>query len=418
MGPALALFFMAYSQSPHRPPGNPIESNNANPALLRQIVDHILQQPQRRISFAEYMEWALYHPQQGYYTSRIPVGERGDYVTSSSFGSDFGELLAEQFVQLWGALGKPRPFTLVEQGAGQGLLAADILLALKRNHPSFFAAIAYRVIERSPRLAADQQRRLAAALAAVDESSWSGLQWCRWSDIPENSIVGCVFSNELVDAFPVHRVRVVAGELQEVYVTLADSAEQFTETTGDLSTPALQQYFEQLSISFEDYPDGYTTEVNLAALDWLHAVSTRLKTGYLLTIDYGHTAARYYQPTRPGTLQCYYRHAHHADPYRNVGHQDITAHVDFTTLQQAGERCGLSTVGFTQQGLFLMALGLGDRLNELSQNGDRSINDIIQRRDALHALINPMGLGNFGVLIQGKELPDTAPLPQGLTVPR
>ncbi|MGF1514249.1 MAG: class I SAM-dependent methyltransferase [Elainellaceae cyanobacterium] len=403
--------------SPYSPSGGSAQPDNPNCALREQLVDHILKQPERRITFADYMDWVLYHPQQGYYTSRVPIGERGDYVTSSSFGSDFGELLAEQFVQLWQGLGQPNQFTLVEQGAGQGLLAADILTYLGRRHPDFMSALAYLIIERSPQLASDQKKRLEAALAYGSRAVWNGLRWCSWSDIPDNALAGCVFSNELVDAFPVHRVKVVAGQLQEIYVAANSGDRRLTEISGDLSTPALRQYFDRLNIGFERHPDGYTTEVNLAALSWLQTISSRLKTGYLLTIDYGHTAARYYQPTRPGTLQCYYRHGHHADPYQNIGHQDITAHVDFTTLQQVGERYGLETIGFTQQGLFLMALGLGDRLSELSQNSDRSINEIIQRRDALHALINPMGLGNFGVLIQGKGLPEEVPLPRGLAIP-
>lgn len=387
-----------------------------NKALVGRLAAHIQQQPHKRIPFAEYMAWVLYHPQQGYYTSRVPIGEGGDYITSSSHGADFGELLAEQFVSLWQGIERPQEFTLVEQGAGQGLLAADILVYLRQRHPEFFSTLNYRIIERSPRLVADQRQRLAAALP-----HWDGVQWCDWDSIPEDSLTGCAFANELVDAFPVHRVQVQGGALREVYVAIADAdgdAEpQFVEQVAGCSTPALEAYFQRLDIALETYPEGYTTEVNLAALDWLETVAARLHQGYLITIDYGYTAERYYRPTRPGTLQCYYQHHHHDDPYQNIGCQDITAHVDFTTLQQVGQRCGLESVGFTQQGLFLMALGLGDRLNELSENSDRSVSQIIQRREALHALINPMGLGNFGVLVQGKGLPDSAPLPKGLQVP-
>ncbi|MGB3616367.1 MAG: class I SAM-dependent methyltransferase, partial [Elainellaceae cyanobacterium] len=388
-----------------------------NPELARQLADHIHQQPQQRIPFADYMDWVLYHPQQGYYTSRVPIGEKGDYITSSSLGPDFGELLAEQFVQLWQGLGEPAPFTLVEQGAGQGLLAADILTYLQQQHPNFFEVVEYRIIERSPQLARDQQRRLTAAL-----SGWAGLSWCSWADVPKQSLVGCIFANELVDAFPVHRVQVNDRRLQEVYVTLDPAADAdapgFVEAAGSPSTPALQTYFQRLGIDISAYPDGYTTEVNLAASDWLETVATRLQRGYLITIDYGYPAERYYKPTRPGTLQCYYQHHHHSDPYRNIGHQDITAHVDFTMLEHVGERCGLGPIGLTQQGLFLMALGLGDRLGELSQNSDRSINQIIHRRNALHALMDPTGVGNFGVLVQGKGLPDAVPMPQGLRSPQ
>jgi SAM-dependent MidA family methyltransferase len=163
-----------------------------------------------------------------------------------------------------------------------------------------------------------------------------------------------------------------------------------------------------------NYPDGYRSEVNLAALDWLNSVANKLQRGFLLTIDYGYPAQRYYQPARhQGTLQCYYRHRHHDDPYLYVGHQDITAHVDFTALERQGELCGLRQVGFTQQGLFLMALGLGDRIAALSSPGEargeaiagaQDVMTIMRRREVLHQLMNPMGLGGFGVLVQSKGL--------------
>ena len=150
--------------------------------------------------------------------------------------------------------------------------------------------------------------------------------------------------------------------------------------------------------------------MNLAALDWIATVADRLRQGYLLTIDYGYAADRYYSHNRSqGTLQCYYQHAHHSDPYVAIGQQDITAHVDFTALEKQGERCGLQKIGFTPQGLFLMALGLGDRIAALSQsNVDQPLPDILRRREALHALINPMGVGNFGVLVQAKGLSQVA----------
>jgi SAM-dependent MidA family methyltransferase len=177
------------------------------------------------------------------------------------------------------------------------------------------------------------------------------------------------------------------------------------------------------------YPDGYRSEVNLAALDWLKAIANRLRQGFLLTIDYGYRADRYYQPARhQGTLQCYYRHRHHDNPYLYVGQQDITAHVNFTALERQGELCGLRKVGFTEQGLFLMALGLGDRIAALSSVDDprgqatakvQDVVTIMRRREALHKLMNPMGLGGFGVLVQSKGL--TAQEEQvalkGLTVP-
>jgi SAM-dependent MidA family methyltransferase len=184
----------------------------------------------------------------------------------------------------------------------------------------------------------------------------------------------------------------------------------------------LVQYFDLVGIQLPSstYPDGYRTEVNLAALDWLKLVAERLQHGYLLTIDYGYPASRYYNPVRSqGTLQCYYHHRHHDNPYINIGRQDITAHVNFTALERWGKRCGLDKVGFTQQGLFLMALGIGERIAAISTTTNQSIQQLLRRRDALHQLIDPTGLGRFGILIQSKGLTEAeaAQNLKGLSLP-
>jgi SAM-dependent MidA family methyltransferase len=419
--------------TPHHSLDNPDLSTN-NLLLCQAIAQSIAQTPQHQITFADYMDLVLYHPQNGYYASNSNViGETGDFFTSPHLSADFGELLAVQFVEMWEGLNRPAPFTLVEMGAGQGLLIQDILRYLHRHHFSCFEALEYVIVERSPALRSEQEQRFRKL-----SQSWGRLHWRSWEDILSHSIVGCCFSNELVDALPVHQVIRHQGQLQEIYVTTTESVESnrtggqgreqfapspafapltaapFQEVLGELSTAHLQGYFKQIGINLlsDSYPDGYRTEVNLAALDWLSIVADRLAQGYILTLDYGYPAHRYYAPTRSqGTLQCYYQHRHHSNPYINIGRQDITAHVDFTTLERHGERCGLQTLGFVPQGLFLMALGLGDRIAALSDpvaTADLSINDILHRREALHSLINPMGLGNFGVLIQGKNLPTQA----------
>jgi len=389
-------------------------SHDGNPVLYLLIADRIAQSSDQRITFAEFMDLSLYHPQQGYYATNPQIGAQGDFFTSPHLGADFGELLAEQFVQMWHLLDRPRPFTLLEMGAGQGLLVQDVSRYLYRHHFECFEALEYIILEKSVALIAEQQRRLQPLT-----QSWGSLSWRTWEEIPADSIVGCCFSNELVDAFPVHQVIVEHGQLQEIYVAL-NQAGQFIEVVGDRSTAQLTEYFDRLGINLlsEPYPEGYRTEVNLQALDWLKTVSDRLQQGYLLTIDYGYSAARYYNPARStGTLQCYYQHAHHADPYIYVGRQDITAHVNFTALKQQGERCGLQNIGFTQQGLFLMALGLGDRMSALRSTPTDRVQDLIQRREVLHALMNPAGLGNFGVLIQGKRLGNQALTLKGLSMP-
>ncbi len=367
--------------------------------LVQILRDRLARSPAQRLTFADYMATVLYHPDAGYYSGgQVGIGAGGDFFTASSLGPDFGELLAAQFAEMFAYLDAPEPFWLLEVGAGQGALAADILTALERDYPQVWAATHYGIVETAPALRDRQQATLAPWQAS------GRVAWYDWPDLAPDSVIGCCFANELVDALPVHRVVKQAGRLQELYVKLADG--RWTEVAGELSTAAIADYCQlnDLDFSQPDYPDGYRTEINLAARDWLQTVARTLQRGYLLTIDYGYEAPRYYNPRRyDGTLQCYYQHRHHSDPYVNLGQQDITAHVNFTALQRWGDRLGLPALGYIPQGLFLMALGLGDRLNDLS-SGRFDMQTVLQRRDALHQLIDPAGLGNFGVLVQAKGL--------------
>jgi SAM-dependent MidA family methyltransferase len=422
------------------------------------------------------MDMVLYHPQTGYYSTKaLKLGKEGDFFTSVHLGADFGELLAVQFFQMWEILGQPVPFSLVEMGAGQGLLALDILKYIKQQYPDFFNALDYVIVEKSSVLREEQQQQLREF----------SVRWFNLEEIPTHSVTGCFFSNELVDALPVHQFVLQEGQLQEIFVTTqeegtlnreqgagsreqgagsreqgagsrkqgagsreqgagsreqgagsrkqgAGSREQskipvsistpvasFVEVADTPSTTKLEEYFELVGINISSYADGYRSEVNLAALDWLSLVAERLQRGFLLTIDYGYPASRYYNPMRSqGTLQCYYNHQRHNDPYINLGKQDITAHIDFTALERWGDRCGLDKVGFTQQALFLMALGLGERIAALSYT-QQPISQLLHRRDVLHQLLDPLGIGGFGVLVQAKGLTKqeaTQPL-KGLSVP-
>ena len=374
-------------------------SENSQP-LVKSICDRLAESPHQQLTFSEYMDLVLYHPQYGYYASgKTPIGATGDFFTSSSLGKDFGELLAIQFAEIWEILGKPEPFTILEMGAGTGAMAVDVLQFLEKYYIDLFAVTNYTIIELSDSLRERQQQELKSRSINLLNLSWKS-----WDEIANNAIVGCLFSNELIDALPVHLVTASGNKLQEIYVTFSEN--RFTEIIGEISTSKITEYFELIDINFSSlaYPDGYRTEVNLSALNWLETVASKLKRGYLLTIDYGYSAAKYYHPQRyQGTLQCYYQHRRHHNPYINLGIQDITAHVNFTALDRGGEKLGLETLGFTQQGMFLMALGLGDRLSDLS-SGKYNLQQILQRRDSLHQLIDPSGLGGFGVLIQAKGL--------------
>ncbi|AFZ34495.1 protein of unknown function DUF185 [Stanieria cyanosphaera PCC 7437] len=387
---------------------NQIQSNSY--ALQNIIRDRITASPQQKITFAEFMDVVLYHPQYGYYSSGVvEIGSGGDFFTASSLGKDFGELLAIQFVEMWLKMDCPNDFCLVEVGAGNGNLAFDIFNYLQNNQQDFFQTLKYIIIEESPALKKRQQELLQEF---KDQIVWRSLL-----ELPDNSLVGCVFSNELIDAFPVNQVIINQGKLQEVYLTNLEN--QITEVYGELSTSKILEYFQLVKLNFpsKDYPESYRTEVNLAALDWLKTIAHKLQQGYLLTIDYGYPAHKYYHPQRSqGTLQCYYQHRRHNNPYLNLGYQDLTTHVDFTALEVEGNKWGLTKISFTQQGMFLMALGLGDRLSNLA-NGNYSALEVIQRRDALHQLINPSGLGGFGVLLQAKGLKTDQHLLKGFTIP-
>ncbi len=377
----------------------------SNSQLYQEIINRITANPEKRITFAEYMDLTLYHPEYGYYSHKATnLGKEGDFFTSVHLGADFGEMLAIQFFQMWEILGQPTEFFLIEMGAGQGYLAADILNYIKQKYPDFFQILKYTIVEKSPELKQLQQKLL------IDFK----VNWCNLEEIPNNSVTGCFFSNELLDAFPVHQFTLEDGELREIYVTRGDEdkgtrgqGELFREIVDKPSTPELADYLNFLEIDINQYPSGYRSEINLAALEWLGVVADRLQRGYMLTIDYGYTQNRYYNPRRDrGTLQCYTRHHRHNDPYINIGQQDITAHVDFAALEKNGDRIGLQKVGLTQQGLFLMALGLGERIANLSQS-KLPLSTLLQRRDSLHQLLDPLGLGGFHVLVQGKGLKQT-----------
>ena len=382
-----------------------MDSTRVTSKLLAVLADRIAASPQQCIPFAEYMELVLYHLEAGYYATQSDrIGRRGDYLTAPHYSDAFGRALAVQFVQMWEILGKPAPFQLVEMGAGQGLLAQQVLQHLEDNAPDCFAALEYWIVERSPAMRSHQQHLL---------QPWqSHVRWQTWEDIPESAIVGCCFCNELVDAFPVHPVVWKAGKLWEVCVALADAVEtpdkiRFCDRLCEPSTPRLAAYFNAIDIDLGNgsYPENYRTEVNLAAIDWLATVANRLQKGYLLAIDYGYPAHRYHSPQRDrGTLQCYYQQSFHDDPYRYVGEQDITAHVNFTALERYGESFGLTALQFARQGAFLMALGLGERIAAIANATGGNIQTLLRERQALHRLIDFDGMGGFGVLLQGKGL--------------
>jgi SAM-dependent MidA family methyltransferase len=355
-----------------------------NAALKRAIVERI--EAEGPIPFRDFMEMALYYPGLGYYTSRREkIGREGDYLTSPEVSPYFGALIGRQLREMWQAMGNPRRFDVTECGAGTGTLAADVLSWAGRSEPEFAEVLRYVIVEASAPLRERQRSRLAECATAEE---------VRWAEAIPADTQGCILSNELLDALPVHRVRMEDGELLEVLVWWTGA--EFAETTRPAS-PVLTGYFHDLGLQPGEW---CTVEVNLAALDWVRSAAAALGRGFLMTFDYGYEAQELYASWRTdGTLLCFYRHNPSNDPYARIGRQDMTAHVDFTSVMRAGEDAGLTTVGVVSQAEFLSNLGIGDALQ--AQEGG-NLEEQFARRRAVMELIDPGGLGRVRALIQAK----------------
>lgn len=372
------------------------------------------------ITFADYMQIALYHPQGGYYTNpaHTPQGWEGDYITSSDLHPLFGTAIGRQLGQIWKVLGQPVPFVVLEGGAGRGLLARDICAwarADTSDAPAGFAtALRYR--QRDVDAGPDGVREWEAGNAKSLVGDASGL-----------GLPHVILSNELIDALPVHVVEHTAAGLQEVYADAPDGT-QLVERLGP-PTPEVAAYLERYRIPWARMPVGWRAEVNLAAETWLADMAQCLAPrGVILTIDYGDTAQRLYtRERRRGTLLCYYRHELSEQPLAYTGLQDITAHVNFSALIAVGRSHGLKLAGLVTQRDFLLNLGiqadvtaLGQQLYPLAdseRHTDAGQRDYLRRatlRHAVNALIDPHGLGGFRVLIQQRGLPGAGKVLQGL----
>lgn len=332
-----------------------------------------------RITFAEFMEHALYDPDDGYYArAQKPPGPGGDYYTSPKVHPEFGRALYDLFLAM--AQRQEGPFTVVEVGAGDGAAAQTILRAVRQR--PWPAGFRYLCVEKSPGM----RRRIADALADFPD--------VRILDNLEavGKVSGCIWSNELFDSLPFHRVMVENGELRELYVTL-DSSGDFVEEPGPPSSDELKGYFWSVGVA---PPEGCRTEVRLEAIRMIQQMSEALERGWLLTLDYGYSAQEYYAPERPnGTLLCYHGHRTNAEPFEWIGEQDITAQVDFTGLAVAAQARGLEVLSFTDVTSFFYGLGVGQRIGGA---------DAVKERAALISLVHPEGpMSNYYALLLGRS---------------
>jgi SAM-dependent MidA family methyltransferase len=337
--------------------------------------------------FARFMDLALYDPDGGYYRSAdARPGRGGDFLTAPELHPIFGEMLARAVEQTWVALGRPDPFVVHEYGAGVGALALPLLAAIP-------ASIRYHPIDVDP-------RRIDALEARLAHAGLDG----RLAPQDTPPADGMVIANELLDALPVHRVRRHGDDLREIAVNLSVGG-SFIEVEIDPTTPALADRLVSEDI---ELVDGQTAEICLGLDAWIADAAASLRRGLLLLIDYGARASDLYDPVRrrDGTLRAYVRHQVHDDPYRFVGRQDLTAHVDVTAVERAAHAAGLMTVGITTQAEALIGLGIEERLREIQADPATTLEDYTLLRSALRRLLDPAAMGRFRIMAFGRDWTD------------
>ena len=346
------------------------------------------------LSFADYMRMALYEPDYGYYvTGPARMGWEGDYYTSTDVSSLFAHCMGRQLVQMWELLAHPDPFIVLEQGAGRGNLAQQLQVWVKQTYPDMYSVLDYRT---------EDIRAGRDALQAEEK----------------DTRISVLLSNELVDAFPVHVVEKRDGHLYEIYVDVHHG--QLHEVLDEPSSVEVASYLDTYKVPWSTYDDGWRAEINLDALHWMQRSAQMLKNdakrkqrGFLLAIDYGNKARALYTRNRQrGTLACYFQHQLTERPLVRPGEQDITAHVNFSALIDAGRRQGLRLHTFTTQKAWLEATGLTEEVEQrrttdfsamdterATDKGQKALLQWYTFRQRVAALTDPMGMGNFKVLV-------------------
>jgi len=343
------------------------------------------------ITFREWMTAALYDERYGYYCrkDRVPQGRAGDYRTAPESSPLFAAALADYFSKLFTDLQWPQSWTIFEAGSAGGEFAHGLLNSLRRHHPRIFAATNYVIDE----ISTAARQRASERLAEFSEQ----ITFRRFSDIDAPASAGIIFSNEVIDAFPVHRVVMRDGSLRELFVGVNEKEFVWVET--DLES-SVAEYCERSGLKLSE---GQTAEINLEAEKFIAGAAGLIERGYVVTVDYGAEREDLLDPlTRPdGTLRAFHRHQMIDDVLARPGEQDLTTTVDWTQIREAGERAGLRTLRFERLDEFLLAEGLLSRLMEMSLTLDAV--EAIRLNTSSRELILPTGLAaSFQVLVQEK----------------
>jgi SAM-dependent MidA family methyltransferase len=346
------------------------------------------------LTFRDWMAAALYDEREGYYR-RADItrwGRAGDYRTSPERTPLFAATFARYFAALHETLGSPARWTIHEAGAGAGDFASVVLETLEREHPKIFDATLYVIDE----IGEASRARIAARLSSFADR----VEFRRLDESDAPPCEGVVFSNELIDALPVHRVRSSGGRLRELCVGL-DGEGNFSWEERDPSTRKLAEHFARLGVSLSE---GQAAEVNLEADEWIASCASRISRGYVVTVDYGATARELYDnAVRPdGTLRAFRAHRPCEDLLASPGEQDITSTVNWAQLERAGRDAGLETVSLERLDRFLMRCGAIEQLESLAARAA----DEAERASLLvsaREMILPGGMSeSFQVLVQKK----------------
>jgi SAM-dependent MidA family methyltransferase len=349
------------------------------------------------ISFRDWMAAALYDEREGYYrrTGHPRWGRLGgDYRTSPERTPLFAATFARYFAALHAELGAPLRWAILEAGAGAGDFARVVLETLKLDHPHVFQATRYYVDETSD----DARFRARENLAAFADR----VEFCQNQRHGLSFEAGVIFSNELIDALPVHRVRMRDGRLRELCVAL-DKGGGFRWLEQELTTPRLEEHFASIGVALRE---GQIAEVNLEAADWVRHAADALQRGYMVTVDYGAEAEELFgsPQRRDGTLRGIRDHQFVADVLAHPGEHDLTTTINWTQIKQVGEAAGLETISFERQDEFLLRAGVLDQLERLTSQVDGDAERLRLRLGA-REMILPGGMSDsFQVLVQKKRV--------------
>ncbi|MFC7442304.1 class I SAM-dependent methyltransferase [Laceyella putida] len=358
--------------------------------LLNEIIAEIEQSPERAIPFSRYMELALYHPTWGYYqTDRIKLGKEGDFFTNAHVGSIVGQVLGRLFRRMVTLVGREEDWVLVEMGAGDGRLMEQVAREWIAQGGKPDKLNSY-LVETSPYHRRLQQERLAPLPISF--------HWSRSLQEVPRAKYSFLYVNELVDAFPVHRIKKEGGVIWEAHVIkgMHGRLRESWQPLKQASDPAIWERAQLLA-------EGQMAEVAVAARQWIGEVAAWMERGILLTIDYGGETGELLMRSH-GTLRAYREHRLLTDLYQMPGEMDLTAHVDFTSLRHWGESLHMRTLAYLTQADFLLRAGVLDLLP--SKPVPDPFSPEAKRRRAITQLIHPQGMGeSFRVLLQAKGMP-------------